>query len=383
MVKILITEDDEKKLEEIVQFVRQQGILDRDILIAKTLVEFMDKLSDAVDICVIDLRIPAYPGAKAEQNGIAIIQRLGAVSHANVKLLAISAFPDEFESTRSEFERHGCILANYHCSDVWQNALKILILQSAARSKFDFLIFTALQKERAPYVTLSELGGEEVTSDGLTRFDIELADRRGSIIELPRMGLVDAAIIAGKCIERYAPKLVAMSGICAGFENNASLGQLLVSEIAYEYQAGKWASDGFKAEPYQIPISETLRTQVRHLIGHKDIIQELERDWKGSRPSRMVDPKLATFTSGSAVIADEKKMRSVGDHHRKVSGLDMEVYSIHRAAHLSKIKPDVLCSKVVVDLANAQKDDELQDYGCYVSSKFVLQAIKYYFDQLG
>lgn len=124
MVKILIIEDEEKKLNEIFGFIRDQGVQEREIFVARTLVEFSDKLNKDIDICVIDLRIPAYQGAKAEKNGIGVLQHLEASVNANVKLLAISAFSDEFEQIRSTFERQGCILADYYERDVWQNALK-------------------------------------------------------------------------------------------------------------------------------------------------------------------------------------------------------------------------------------------------------------------
>lgn len=381
MVKVLVCEDDPRKLSEIVAYIRKIGVPEQDILTAETMVEFTSKFDQEISVCVVDIRIPAYDGAAAHQNGLGIFQHIERSSNGNVKLLAISAYPEEFEDIRSRIERHGCVLADYKYKDVWQNALRMLILQSSSQIKFDFLIFAALPKERAPYLTVPQLDGKSVFSDGLTRYDIKIGDRSGSIIELPRMGLVDASIIAAKCIDRYSPSVVAMSGICAGFPGRAEMGQLLISEIAYEYQTGKWSKDGFEAEPYQVSISEKLRTTIRHLIDDDGLIYELEEGWKSERPKLTPKPKLAIFTSGSAVIADARYMEQIATHHRKVSGLDMEVFGLHRAAHLASSNPDVLCAKVVVDLANEDKDDQIQPYGCYVSSRFLLKAIKSYFDQ--
>lgn len=379
MVKILVTEDNDAKLNEIVTFLRSKDSGNLEILVATNLVEFSQKLSEDIDICIIDVRIPAYAGAEAEKNGLGIIQHLKISPNPNIKLIAISSFPDEFEDIRSKFERNGCILVNFHEKDVWQNALEILIMQSAANTKKDFLIFTALRKERAPYISFPELDGKAVSSNGITRYDVQIGEKSGSVIELPRMGLVDAAITAGKYIELYSPKLVAMSGICAGFDGKAEMGQLLVSELAYEYQSGKWSDDGFKSEPYQIPVSEGLRSKILHLIEEEGNVSNFEIGWNGNRPSIMSEPKMATFTSGSAVIADAAHMDHVQQFHRNVSGLDMEIYAIHRAAHLSIYKPDVICAKVVVDLADKDKDDRIQEYGCFVSSRFIIKAIDRYF----
>ena len=65
--------------------------------------------------------------------------------------------------------------------------------------------------------------------------------------------------------------------------------------------------------------------------------------------------------------------------HRKVNGLDMEIFALHRAAELSLVKPLCLCAKVVVDLCNSEKGDNIHQYGSYVSAKFVLKAIERYF----
>jgi nucleoside phosphorylase len=381
MVKILVSEDDDDKLGEICSFLKSIGVLERDILTARTMAEFASKYDQDVGVCVIDIRIPAYDGAHADQNGLGILQHLESTSNGKVKLLAISAYPDEFEEIRPRFERQGCVLADYKNRDVWQNALRMLVLQSTAQTRFDFLIFTALRKERAPYLTVTELKGKPISVDGLMRYDVSIGDRVGSIIELPRMGLVDAAALAAKCIDRYAPEIVAMSGICAGFSGRAKMGQLLVTEVAYEYQTGKWTEDGFQAEPYQAVMSEFLRMKIRHLLEDENLIYELEEGWKATRPSSSSKPELVVFTSGSAVIADARYMEQVANHHRKVAGLDMEVFGLHRAAHLASKSPDVLCAKVVVDLADGDKNDDIHNYGCFVSSRFILKAMECYFDQ--
>jgi nucleoside phosphorylase len=379
MVKILIADDNDDKRSEICAFIESQGVHTRNILTASDMAEFMSKLNDEVGVCVIDIRIPAYAGGIADQNGRGILQVLEQKTSGNVKSLAISAYPDEFEDLRPTFERQGCVLANYHDKDVWQNALKVLITQSSAEFRFDFLVFVALREERTPYLSFGELNGKAVMKDGLSRYDIEIAGKSGAIIELPNIGLVDAAVTAAACIDRYRPKLVTMSGICAGFPKNAHLGQMLISELAYEYQSGKWTEDGFKQRPYQIPISEKMRALSRHLIDDPNLMSSLESGWSAQRPTIQHPPKFGVFTSGSAVIADEKYIQQVSEQHGKVAGLDMEVYAIHRAAHLSRSRPEVICAKVVVDLANSEKSDEIHGYGSFVSSKFIVRAIGQFF----
>jgi len=380
-MKILITEDDTDKRTEIVDYVRSSGVDEAEIVTAVDMADFMAKFDDTVSLCIIDLRLPAYDGGSTEQNGIGILQVIEKKGGGRVKLLAISAYPEEFAEIRPQFESRGCLLVDYNQKAVWQSVLKQMIVESQSVEEMDFLIFCALRLERTPYTGMAELNGCAKFRDNLSRFDLTIAGKKGAVIELPRMGLVDAAVAAGSCIEKFKPRVIAMSGICAGFAGRAELGQLLISELAFEYQSGKWTSDGFSQEPYQVPISEDMRTIARGQIEDPDLMRRLEDGWKFERPDKMHEPKLAAFTSGSAVIASEEFIKQVATYHRRVSGLDMEVYAIHRAAHVAHCKPDVICAKTVVDLAGGDKNDKLQPYGCMISARFVVDALTSYFGQ--
>jgi nucleoside phosphorylase len=378
-MKILIIEDDEQKQGEIFSYIETLGVATSNILLAKNMAEFLGKFDSEVTLCIIDLRLPAFHGGSQDNNGIGVLQAIDKAGASHVKLLAISAYPDEFANIRAQFESRGCLLLDFKQKEVWQGVLRQMVVEGQSIERLDFIIFCALRHERAPYTAMEQLTGSAKSKDNLTRFDITIAGRRGTIIEMPRMGLVDAAITAGQCIEKFKPKIVAMSGICAGFAKNAALGQLLVPELAYEYQSGKWTDEGFSGEPYQVPISETVRVLARELIEDTELLPRLEKHLKLKRPSEMNEPKLATFTSGSAVIASDQYMEQVATLHRRVSGLDMEVYAVHRAAHIASCKPDVICAKTVVDLAGGDKDDALQPYGCVISARFIVEALEAYF----
>lgn len=380
-MKILITEDDPHKLAEISAYAASIGFAEENILSASNMVDFMSKFDASVSICVIDLLIPAYDGAPVEKNGVGVLQAIDRIGAGHVKMLAISAYPNEFNELRPRFESRGCMIVSFLEKEVWQSALRLMSVQARSFEKKDFLIFCALRSERAPYTGMDDLSSRAVNRENISRLDVVLCGRSGSIIEMPRMGLTDAAITAAICIERFSPRLVAMSGICAGVEGRAELGQLLVSELAYEYQSGKWTADGFSQEPYQIPISEPVRTLLRELVDDAELIGRLEAGWTSVRPAEALPPKLATFTSGSAVIASEKFMEQVSSHHRRVSGLDMEIYALHRAAHLAKCRPEIICAKTVVDLGSRGKDDALQAYGCHISARFIVEAVASFFSQ--
>lgn len=380
-MKILIVEDDDAKRTEIGNFILSLDVAPDRLLLAKDMADFLGKFNAQVGICVIDLRLPAYAGADAERNGIGVLQAIERSGANRVKLLAISSYPEEFADIRPQFESRGCLLVDFDQIDVWQNVLKQMVIEANNHQAMDFIVFCALRSERAPYTGMTELAGVPKSKDTLTRLDVAIGGKRGTVVELPHMGLVDAAIVAGQCIEKFTPKLVAMSGVCAGFPGRAELGQLLVSELAYEYQSGKWTTDGFSQEPYQVPVPEDVRVLALELLDDPKLLSRLEYGWNSDRPSKMSNPKSAVFTSGSAVIASEALIAQVAAYHRRVSGLDMEVYALHRAGHIARCRPDFICAKTVVDLGGETKDDKLQPYGAMISAKFIVEFIQRYFER--
>lgn len=242
------------------------------------------------------------------------------------------------------------------------------------------MIFCALKEERDPYVVL--LNVNKSTRGGFSFYDVNIAGKIGAVVLMPQMGLVNAAITASMCIDKYKPKVIGMSGICGGFPKRAILGQLFVSAMAYEYQSGKWSNDGFKQEPYQASADHLTLTKIKSLLDTDDLLSTLENGFKGgNRPSAPQAPQTGIFTSGSAVIADANLLTQIETIHRKVDALDMEVFSLLRAAELSPHKPPCICAKTVVDLCGESKDDHLHKYGSYISAKFIISAIEKYFSQ--
>jgi nucleoside phosphorylase len=377
-MKVLIIEDDDAKYNNIEGHLLEKGVSVSDVVRAKNMSDFAGSLSsEEVGLFIIDFKVPSFDNGTAIANGKAILEAIVKAGKDDALLLAISSYPDDFSELRAEFEARGCILADYKNVTGWKSTLNHLLVQLKKNIRMDFLIFCALHAERKPYIVLVD--GKPVNRGGVSCWDFEIEGKKGSIVLLPQMGLVNAAILAATCIDRYKPKLVGMSGICGGFSKHAELGQLLVSKMAYEYQSGKWSTDGFQNEPYQVQTEPSFVTLIQQILDDENLIVELESGHRGSRPMKPSNPKLGFFTSGSAVIADKTYLDQIEKTHRKVSGLDMEVFAVQRAAELSVSKPVCLCAKAVVDLCDDDKNDDIHDYGSYVSAKFLLKAIKSYF----
>lgn len=380
-MKIMVIEDEDSKFKAINTHLKSKGILPTDIVRAKNMTDFAANLNADIGLFIIDFKLPNIDNGAPSQNGKAILQTIVKAGKHDALLLAISSYPDDFLELREFYESHGCILADFSNKNGWKSTLNHLLIQLKKNLKFDFVIFCALQEERIPYIALV-IGGKQVIRSGIDCYDIEISNKKGSIILLPQMGLVNAAVTVSLCIDRFKPSVVGMSGICGGFENRAAIGQLFVSSMAYEYQSGKWASDGFKHEPYQVSTDHVTLTDLKALTNTDNLISELEQGFNhGNRPGTAQKPEVGIFTSGSAVIADQQYLNQIETIHRKVNALDMEIFAVQKAAELSPYKPPCICAKTVVDLCNENKSDNIHLYGSYISAKFLIKAINNFFIQ--
>jgi nucleoside phosphorylase len=377
-MKIMLIEDNLRKFRTIVSHLKGRGILEKDIIPARNMTDFAANLNADIGLFIIDFNLPNHDDGAASQNGKAILEAIVKAGKHDALLLAISSYPADFLELRNLYEAHGCILADFDKKKGWQSTLDHLLIQLKKNLKFDFVIFCALQEERNPYAILI---GKQITRSGIDCYDIEIGGKKGSVILLPQMGLVNAAVTAGLCIDRFKPSVVGMSGICGGFENRAHMGQLFISSMVYEYQSGKWASDGFRHEPYQVSTDHVTLTDLKALTNTDGLISELEEGFNGKRPALAKKPEVGVFTSGSAVIADQQYLKQIEVVHRKVNALDMEVFAVQRAAELSPHKPPCICAKAVVDLCDQNKSDDIHSYGSYISAKFLIKAINNFFSR--
>jgi adenosylhomocysteine nucleosidase len=330
------------------------------------------------DLLVIDLMIPNRPDSD-EPVDITdeILPTLeSSEKHRGAAVIAISQFDDIVESHRKQFVEAGIILCHFdQTAGQWEHLLSAAIDRFSDLFTFDCIIICALEKERGGYGNTEAVLGSLRNIRGLDRQEIAIGDHSGICIKLPRMGLVDASIITSRAIDRFNPRIVAISGICAGIRGKADIGTLVVADICWEYQAGKWSDNAFKIEHYDIGIDADVKTTLNQLIladpkgkGIKDELIEDEVLFK----SIVIEP----MATGSAVIASRSRMGEIEKQHRKMAALDMETYGVYRAAALSASTPLFFGAKMVVDNGDGDKGDRYHEYGCVVSARFVVQGLK-------
>lgn len=377
-VNVLIIEDESEKLERITSEVSnffQHPNIERSATFAEATQRL---LQVKYDLIVVDLLLPRRQGEDPVDISEEIIDHL---SESDVNKLtttvAISRFEEVVDRRRDDFVKAGILLIGYSDDEDWRACLRVCMQKVSLKTLYDFVIICALGMERSAFdgVDRPDFKIESLqTVMGMDVREMTLGSLRGICVIQPQMGLVDASITATKALDAFTPRLICMSGICAGFEGRADLGTLVVSDYTWEHQAGKLFGDEFEIRSYQEPLDNATRIVLSQMLEEDPNLATL-----ASKPHQIAVPskpaKLGPSVSGSAVIASSKYADVLKRQHGKVAAVDMEVFGIYRAAALSGRPVICFAAKTVVDHANEAKGDSIQQAGAILSARFVVKAV--------
>ncbi|WP_425254580.1 hypothetical protein ACPJXG_13720 [Janthinobacterium sp. NFX145] len=371
-MNFLIIEDREEKRQAVEAELRE---LDPTASIVHT-----DNLDDArikiltmsFDLIIFDLYLPLRKGEEEQDISEDLINVFAQSKNYHCESIALTLYKDK---DLSNFNNHGITVVAYDSDDKWKLSLSQKFARLEVKPRCDFLIFCALSKERAAFSDTSARLGDLSTIGGLNCQEIFIDDFSGFCITPRRMGLVHMAIAAAKAIEIFQPKAVGMSGICAGVDGATNLLDIVIGDICWEYQTGKFKDNQFLQEPYQAPVSSQIRTLLEQLIEDKAFLSNLKA---GLFDTELKTSKLTLgpISSGSAVVADEARMAEIGIQHRKWAALEMEMYAMYEAAIQSQGNPIYFAAKSVVDMGNSGKGDALHNSACVLSARFVTEVMR-------
>lgn len=381
MPKVLIIEDEEAKLNEI-EGVISSYFCDHKVEFVKCSIFATAAKSiyeNRFDLIVTDLMLPRRLGDEPSDFSNDLLDFLANSDlNSSAVVVAISQYDGIIKEQAEAFRRFGIFLLDYQNDLEWRSCLKICMQRVEQRQAFDFAIICALEEERAGFRDVGDLVtfGALQKYHGLDCRDIEIDGLQGVCVLQPRMGLVDAAAISSQVLSAFRPRLICMSGICAGFEDEVELGTLLISDPCWEHQSGKWKGDDFKMSHYQEPLQNEVRTVLSQLIEEEPSCKNLRVGLHGIDQEVDRAAIIAPTVTGSAVIASKNRADTIREQHRKVGGLDMEVYGLYRAAAIHSENVIYFAAKTAVDLATEAKGDDLHNVGAVFSARFVVKAIQ-------
>ncbi|CAM3049626.1 Response regulator receiver domain protein [Ectopseudomonas mendocina] len=397
---VLLLEDDPAKKNRLLAFLNERNDLFRHVDLAICTADAIRKMQERrFDLLIADIVVPAsLGGEKSEEHSISMFERIDdLVDDINPPRfsLPVSA-SNEISQSVYEFFRGrpwGVLQYNDTNSESIETIEKVAqyVLaqgQGAAAPALacDVFIITALMEpEFSAIENLDVSWGalQPLDSSQLIRFgEVSSGGRMYKVAAAfaPRMGPVASAVLATKGVLTLNPKLVIMSGICAGMPQKAEIGDVIAAEVSWDWQSGKYIDangvEQFQISPHQIVLPDAVRNQLLLLKRDQEFWNSLAInavEFKKPIPKLVLGP----MATGSSVLADARVSERIkSQQHKNLSGLDMETYGVYAAVQSCRPDINVIALKAVCDQGDMQKDDQYQSYASFVSAKATLHFIK-------
>lgn len=384
-MKILLIEDNVLKRDKIKKLI---DINFRCLIYIDT----VDNLESALlkveekkyDLYILDLSIKSGRHEASIEFGFQLYDKIISLT----KNIIIYSNVDNIENTerKNQFNNDKIDFIDYTTEGKdWENSL-IEYLNKFVKIEtlfYDISIITALDDEFYWMKIASNTEWYKFEMNELSYYSTKIRnnnDEEVSIIahSINKMGMSYSSATATKMLMLFRPKILLMTGICAGIEGPTQKGDIIVPEYIFNYQEGDITEEGF------VPSFKTkqLNTNISRLIHQTkdsyvlDIKNEWEKNYKvhGEMPGG-TSFQVHTgnhFGTGSAVVKDKIILDEIKKYMQKdIIGLDMEGYSIFIATEvLYELNTIPILIKSVQDFATKEKDKKFRAFSCFSSARF-------------
>ena len=399
-MRFLLVDDDQHKRDSIVNFLASKGVERESIVVAEHASAARVKLNEsAFDVLLLDVLLPARAGARpAGEHSVELLRQIveDGTSVAPQFIIGITADAQGTLDYAAEFKALVTQVVHFNSGDgEWQEMLTAVLQllkrqeQGKQTNDYDIVVLNALRSpelESLLKVWPVKLGAEKLLCRNILHstgtLELDGVTRRVVCAHLSQMGPIASAHAAATLLTEYRPRLLVMTGICGGFSKEVSIGDLVIAEKSWDWQAGKWTEEGVLAP------SVDPRDGAADLVAYARTIEDTiklahdrftDYDKPANTPALVVGPMV----TGSAVVASKDIQEVFKGQHRKMAGIDMECYGMYYAASNHAGAPvRTLCIKAVSDLADRLKADDHQQYCSYISAVAMLEVVRLHFRNL-
>lgn len=399
-MRFLLVDDDQIKHEAIVNFLTSKGVDRESIVVVEHAAAARVKLNEsAFDVLLLDILLPARAGARPSgEHSVELLRQIvdDGTSTAPQFIIGITADVQGTLDYAAEFKTLVTQVVHFNLGDsIWQDMLSVVLQllkrqeQAKQTNDYDLVVLNALRSpelENLLKVWPVNLGAEKLLCQNILHstgtLELDGTIRRVACAHLSQMGPIASAHAAATLLTEYRPRLIVMTGICGGFSSEVSIGDLVIADKSWDWQAGKWTEDGVLAP------SVDPRDGAADLVAYARTINEPVKLAHASFtdfPKPPVHPRLVVgpMVTGSAVVASKDIQEVFKGQHRKMAGIDMECYGMYYAASNHAGAPvRTLCIKAVSDLADRAKADNHQQYCSYISAAAMFEVVRLHFKNM-
>jgi nucleoside phosphorylase/CheY-like chemotaxis protein len=405
---ILLVDDNREKLRTVLDFlVKNCGVSREYIKTAQNGMaarEALDRFK--FDLLILDILLPLRDEDTdaLAKTSLDLLTDIHNKKFENVPdcILGLTGYDELPPEVNDNFAVNAWTVIKYDSANTsWQaplkNTISYMVERRAAPQRIayqtDLCVVTALRfPEFEQMLKLNWSWGDETPLDDhvfVTQGNFTSGGRSFSVSMCcaPRMGMIASALVASRMIERLRPRFLAMTGICAGVEDKAQLGDVLLADPGWNWQSGKLAIDTlgpyFAAAPHPLDIPEFIRSRAKALSNDPHALLEIKRAFMGQVPDTELKLRTGAVASGSAVLADSDIVKEIQRKDRSLIGIEMEVYGIYAAANYASVpRPTAFAMKSVCDFGTKIKNDEFQAYAAYTSAQTFALFCERYFHEI-
>lgn len=395
---VLLIDDDYAKIERLKSFLIEQGVEKNDLLIATDAADASRKLKAyKIDLMLVDVLLPVRKDAKpCADSSINLLRQIveDGIFPTPTHILGVTACEETRNTVDEQFRE---LVTNVlHVSadqDDWKGVLQQFV-QRLLRTEnenesfiYDVVVLNALRKPELEAVYKSwplELSDEKLVGSNINcktgYLNINNKVLKIACAHLNQMGPIAATHSTEVVLRQFRPRVLIMTGICGGFSDVVSVGDVVVADKSWDWQAGKWtegeslqsASDPKEADYELVALAKTIDADM----------ESFYQQYPEYKPRNY--PKLipAPMVSGSSVVASADIQKVFRGQHRKMAAIDMECYGVYYScANHSGQATKVICIKSVSDLADRAKDDDFHKYCSFISASVALKLIDKFFNK--
>jgi nucleoside phosphorylase/predicted nucleotidyltransferase len=262
---------------------------------------------------------------------------------------------------------------------VFTNA-KLFGDRAADKEPIDFLVITALNDEfRAmeaaldPHIVDRDMGIDMAGRQVLAKVTSGSKQGREESVVLcqsDRKGNLASGLTTFDALNRWAPRLVILTGITAGLHGRSRIGDLLIADRVLDYEGSKVSllrsrPHGVKPMLASAPIQRAMAWR-----GRDQALRELD---PSGGPGSLPNLDVVGYASGEKVVASRPRAWLFSRGDREIAALEMESLGVADAC--GRNRTDCFVLKAVTDHADRRKGDDYRQYCCRIAAETVVRLI--------
>lgn len=410
-MKVLVVDDDTAKAAAISRVLIEAGVPSTDDIthVTNAYDASAEMRRTQFDLLILDLMIPKARLAEPEIDGGQTLLRdiMARTTYLRPRyIVGLTSYDDARDQSEADFNNGIWSILKFDTKSAdWIDQLttKVRYIQSSVEAvnlgqeyDYDVAFVCALAKPELEAVLALDCDWRELqrptdpTRYWVGTFKVDGKTFRCVACHAAQMGMVATAAAVSKVSTAFRPRLVVMTGICAGREGDIQLGDVVVVNISWDYGSGKFhKKEGeamrFAPDPVQIALDPMLRKHAEALKANEGKLDEIRRGYTKQKINSVLNVEIGAMASGAAVRADDGFFEELATAKRKVVAVEMEAYAVYATAEeMPAPRPLALVVKSVCDFANSEKNDTYQDYAAHTSAVCTLEIVKSYFkDRIG